>query len=132
MRYLKKFNESLSSIVDDIKEMYIDFRDEWGFTETTNFHNPVDNDCTWRCKCPKNELLVHTSFTGNVRSVGFFISMSFMIGNQDVESCYNSLKEMCDRISALDSELKVYHSKSYSDLGNLFFSVDIFPRKNNI
>lgn len=116
MKYLKLY-ESFDNSLDDIRELYIDFRDEWGFTETTNVHNPDDNDCVWRSKNTPQ---------------GLFVRMSFTIGNQDVESCYNSLKEMCDRIELIDSGLRIHYVKSYSDLGNLFFSVDIFPRKNNI
>ncbi len=112
MKYLKGFNESISkSIIDDIRELYIEFRDEWGFTETKNVHNPGDNGCTYKFKPDGLS--------------PFFIRMSFDIGSQDVERCYNSLKEMCSRILSLDSEIMVYHNKSYSDIGNLFLLVDV-------
>lgn len=113
MRYLKGYklyeSKHFESLSDDIRELYIEFRDEWGFIETNNFHNSGNNESTFRFKSP------------------FFIRMSFNIGSQDVESCYNSLKEICDRISSLESEIRVHHDKSYSDIGNLFLSVVIFP-----
>ena len=46
--------------------------------------------------------------------------------------CYSSLIEMCDRIRSLNSDLRVYHRKSYSaDIGNLYLGVDILPPINN-
>ena len=118
MKHLKRFNESQSlSDINDIKEFYIDFKDEWGFTETKNFHNPSDNECVWRFKDS-----TWTDF--------WAISISFQIGSQDVDMCYSSLIEMCDRIRSLNSDLRVYHCKSYSE-GNLYLEVDILPPINN-
>jgi hypothetical protein len=125
MKHLKRFNESQSlSDFEDIKEFYIDFKDEWGFTETKNFHNPSDNECVWRFK----NLPHHAN---GIFQTYWAISMSFQIGSQDVDMCYSSLIEMCDRIRSLNSDLRVYHCKSYSDIGNLYLGVDILPPINN-
>jgi len=117
MKSYKEFiNEDIhfESLSDDIKELYIEFRDEWGFIET-NLHNSGNNECTFR-------------FKSDVLQSTFFIRMSFNVGSQDVDSCYNSLKEMCDRISSLESEIRVHHAKSLFTNNNIFLSVVIFPK----
>ena len=118
MKSYKEFiKESLSSDdVDDIKEFYIEFRDEWGFIETKNVHSYGENECSFRLRDRGTLLTV-------------YIRMAFQIGSQDIDECYNSLKEMCDRIKSLNPEIRVYHSKSVSDTGDLFLSLDIFPPK---
>jgi hypothetical protein len=127
MKHLKRFNESYSSSdVDDIKELYIEFRDEWGFTETKNVHNPGDNECVWRLKDSTNIWIRWTTTWKDF----WAISMSFQIRSQDVDMCYSSLIEMCNRIRSLNSDLRVYHRKSYSDIGNLYLGVDILPPIN--
>jgi hypothetical protein len=110
----KLFESQLSSSdLDDIKEFYIEFKDEWGFFETNNTHDFGENGCEFKFNDYKF----------------WFIEMAFQIGSQDVDMCYRSLIEMSKRIMLLNSDFYVRHEKYYSDIGNLFLAITIMQKR---